>query len=1182
MKLLVPIMVEAVRVSRSNEDWKKTGLVTPNYSELEYTILGGNLEREPFSSDSPLKKGVHLHFILPDALTKGMEKDGSFFYPDIPNRWLITRIQRDTRTLQAMSVKQTSWVIESDYIGTDNRTGVRIATLEDEKRRYKYLGRAYPSGKKEEGDGSYLEHLTVFGNGDPAFSAYYPSCQSVLGYYDDLEGVEAGKLMYLVLGWYEEKEKDPLWGATKENWSQYMEKLSWTAEIPGDSPVPQEILCHSAALCIDWKGQDFDYPSDMPEGEVELTMGNTSVEALSALIARKAADETDAALPLERFLNALQYDALEKYNEPDGISKVEDAIEQRFFAGEAWGSTWSVRGKEGGEAAGEHQELTAQATGLLYELNTLQYEEDRLSAALASQREKLYGIFYRYFRKYEDPPSIDHPPTREDMKEAFLHMEEKTRKTLEEREQAAKARASKQAELEAYLTRELSGFYLESKADRMCYRAADPVLLFSGDGVKRSYAFGADGRFAQDGSLFCRLQEQCVEGLCVDVEGTEALITEESLFSMLPVFPDPVEMDSTWRKLLFEGLLMDTASAGLLAPAACGIAGKPCTQERLADLEQKIKAQILSVYTPGNCLDGAVGQAGENAGYRGTLPSVIALNYTDGEWNSLYLEWEGCFYPTKTDRQQDNSMDGWVFDGIDYQYEEELPVSAGPAFYRGRTVLTPHPQLVLADVLERQASNYKENPEIYEKLKKLQKALGDLNILAQSMGGLTDLFTGRKYGLQFPVMITSQDLMQDETAVHMVKSLRESGEPEGYTPAGEEGFFPIRAGFWKISRMRILSTFGFSQMIFTDKNRLWTSETMDAGGRMDNGAMLSPRISQPAYLRYEWETVLEQDGSPVCGYLIPSYVNRGLMLYDVDGTMRGSLRLHYEKNGKTKAVWAAAPLSGQSSFEDTYFSNEYLKEMARSVLQVSQQKEGAFQELLDFLDQRQSNICVEGNSHGEELSVLWGRPLVLARASVGLHVKGELCYRQESDDMEGYESDGFEKVKFPVYLGDAARTGDGLAGWYLEDGTQTFAKLYAPEGVKPLTEKTPGYVEYEKSLQLSLEEGEDAHIWALMEPEGVLTLRSGILPVQEEMLPALCCKKALEEMYLTIETYPVVSPQESLAVLCPEAKSGVWSFVCPDKDASYTEYENLSSEANVFGRERQTLMDGYLVKKKKV
>src|SRR5439155_1354385 len=101
-------------------------------------------------------------------------------------------------------------------------------------------------------------------------------------------------------------KKDPLYGyGTEDLWAARMAELGWClAQNPGGYPAatvcgvedvaaasappppfPTSTLCHAMTYGIDWRGPDADYESAVPTGQPKLAMGNTSTEALSALIA---------------------------------------------------------------------------------------------------------------------------------------------------------------------------------------------------------------------------------------------------------------------------------------------------------------------------------------------------------------------------------------------------------------------------------------------------------------------------------------------------------------------------------------------------------------------------------------------------------------------------------------------------------------------------------------------------------------------------------------------------------------------------------------------------------------------------------------------------------------------------------------------------------------------------------
>ncbi|CCI29145.1 hypothetical protein MICAH_5520003 [Microcystis aeruginosa PCC 9809] len=78
--------------------------VNPNIAHISEEIVS-----QPFQNQNLyLKAGIHLHWALPDALTKGIQdSDKKTVFPSVPNRWLVTR---------TLNGEKRQWVVESDYL----------------------------------------------------------------------------------------------------------------------------------------------------------------------------------------------------------------------------------------------------------------------------------------------------------------------------------------------------------------------------------------------------------------------------------------------------------------------------------------------------------------------------------------------------------------------------------------------------------------------------------------------------------------------------------------------------------------------------------------------------------------------------------------------------------------------------------------------------------------------------------------------------------------------------------------------------------------------------------------------------------------------------------------------------------------------------------------------------------
>jgi hypothetical protein len=227
--LIVPINVAALCVGNDTQPifeqtpYDFTQLPTSDDTEIpnisETVMTGDNVN---------LKPGIHLHWALPDALTHGVDQEGTgaMTFPPIPDRWLVTRIYTNLSNPAKPTNEIKSWVVESNYLSTSNpdpqRESITVPYLSNEPgaQPYRYMGRV--SDYEDWITGIHITRedvtgLSAIGYGIPEFSAFYQTCHSVLGFYDTgADLAELGNpgtdrlLAYHVVGWYSVPDNDPL------------------------------------------------------------------------------------------------------------------------------------------------------------------------------------------------------------------------------------------------------------------------------------------------------------------------------------------------------------------------------------------------------------------------------------------------------------------------------------------------------------------------------------------------------------------------------------------------------------------------------------------------------------------------------------------------------------------------------------------------------------------------------------------------------------------------------------------------------------------------------------------------------------------------------------------------------------------------------------------------------------
>jgi hypothetical protein len=149
--LLVPIHLDALCLKRSLSvveakvdfsrlpywDQNELRQINPDVVNISEELLARPFEDRGLQ----LKKGVHLHWALPDALTKGVIATDHTTFPAVPNRWLVSRSRSG-------KVEQ-QWIVESDYLHPDKpgkRSGSSAIPFPSETNGppFRYLGRKMP------------------------------------------------------------------------------------------------------------------------------------------------------------------------------------------------------------------------------------------------------------------------------------------------------------------------------------------------------------------------------------------------------------------------------------------------------------------------------------------------------------------------------------------------------------------------------------------------------------------------------------------------------------------------------------------------------------------------------------------------------------------------------------------------------------------------------------------------------------------------------------------------------------------------------------------------------------------------------------------------------------------------------------------------------------------------------
>ncbi len=1183
--LMVPVRVDALvletdlKVTETSADFSRLpyfdGIqdINPRKPYISETVLG-----KPFQNTNlNLERGVHLHWSLPDALTHGSQSGNDIEFPTVPNRWLVTRLRGETpgnRTVE----KQ--WVVQSDYLhpeGSRPQSDAITIPYEpraDEFQPFRYMGRVLPGGPEASTGASrdrYLERLTAVGYGDPQFAAFYPNCYSVFGFRDELPE-NIGEVVYQVIGWYGNGKSDRLKNllakleepdkfSTEKILKHLEDFLQWkTIQInPNSEPKsPEEMLCYAR---IGFKPKT---STDTPNlnSEIKIAVGNTGSETLAAYMGRLLGGNESQGL-IEDQLEALRISAFLRDKRLDTNAILKEARHERNFLPSGNQIIWKVQEESEGNLEKKISEtrtlLPAEIYLILNRLNSLQREYERALREIESMREQTFADWYKYMLAAYPPVNTneDYPPS-DDIKEFIrsnnirplrekiqttgvvsLEISENNQRVISASWEDPIQENSNRNSLANQLAQEINKilialrefnqtqllkesplrFVLIPVAGPRFWRPNEPVILLNGESVKSSERHGQDGRLNNESLLECELLE-----------------TPEKF-----------------------NTIQELAASGNF-----DLVSKAIDQVKI----QKNKT------------------AREHHGFN---------IWRQQPWNPLMIEWRAEIQSLKNKGNLDSVSNNYSGDFITDNYElrenePELSLRSGKGeliksaeSIVGRCILTPGAVKQFEERLETylleqdRASSVaelrekidnlvnEENPKtfgnnpVYTALKVYQE-LRKGNFLAQTLDGFHEALLMRKKTAQ---LVPAEPIAFDNSFTE--NEVRQAVHNSVLTaPAALNSFNPIRSGALKLTGLRILDSFGRFLDLTEDQIFLFKATSLSSPTHPEL-VWLPPRLCQPARLNFRFlsarETTNEMnsliESNPICGWLLPNNLDNSLLIYDDGGSLLGYINRALE--------WRSAP--GEiTPIEVENIENIHLRRMLQYLLA---RDANYFEDFLSTLNKALQNIDPENFAQNQSMAILLGRPIALLRASLNIELESlpalhqgwpalRQALLQEILDTEHRDKDEFNRVKFPIRLGEFKQFNDGLVGYWKEspDGTYQDNIFYAPqsdifEDQDLIRSRGEGH-----SLGQSLVD-EPQIVAILADPRGILHATTGVLPAKSISLPPEQYTAALEKIAAVFLRAPVITPAQRMTIPLPaEEANYTWSWL--EKDLS--RWREFSSE----------------------
>lgn len=1138
-KIIIPMKVLAYRV----KDEKLTvSQINPSYNTLGGPTLGKNITPQALTSTTKLPQGIHLHFVLPSGLKHGEKKseETAIKYPAVPDKFIITRMYVKKKDGKKIIVNDCN-IVDSSFVSKENKGGgVTIPFMDDKVDPYRYLGRQYsafesvPSLDMMNKEGHLVE-LNAIGPGDPLFNAYYPNCRGVFGYYDDLKNIPEedicdAVLTYSVIGYYSNADKDPF---SKVDSVKSMKQVLSVYNLSAEN----DTICNSCLLF----GEvcDINLSDNDPwftTKNVNMGVGRTTAEALSAILKGKYSNELDPNNDLERKLTSILYGMADETTQIDGNHKIDDSIHSYGFTSNAPFEIYhevifpkDVEFEDPIDVLSKLDDLNKQErkVGTLrrkleYEKNILYYLWEKYvdTSDRSPSKRKLLALIDDAKKRIDFIRNVEFPSISKDLEKKFVP-------ALQDALSKIKKKKKKKSE----------EIKIEETSAKPFYVPKDPVIMLFGDAVHKSFASIDEEGFEDDHTLYCLTSPLSCNGF----DNIKELISK---IDVNP-FNSDYENDE-YLKFLVMTVILDKIN---IIPRL-GISN--------LEIDRTTSENMLKVM----------------------------VNNTPKEEHALFMEWQTNFYNDYNDCDYDigDVRSSFEYGHTDYTYNGGIGDDLTKCF--GWSVLTPHGVHNLEEKL------------IKYGMEDLAGEIRDLPALSQNLGGFTINLLSLKYVFQLPMNFKDDITGEVQDRLDTRTEYYTEGDSERLAIEGTR-IIPLREGFLNFENLSIRTSFGNRTPVIEESLKyqadLYFSENLhpivtDASRNVY--CFLPLALTTPARLSSSFVSAANENitscslpgSSPIIAIIMPDLLNKNLNVYDSKGMFIGVLKKVF-RNIDARNI----PKSGVGRFmrvcseEDYEFCDERIKKFLETIIgkdplteeTTSIENSTYLPEIMNVVEYKLSNTIPTN-----QCDFIFGRILVLAEINIELEYYGgtQVAINKNNDNV--FDDKGLSEKEFPVMIGDIERVTDGVVcGFYGDDNN--FEKGFAAFGYD--TQKNEHLNAPHPKVCGSTPEKNvtPKKITLLLDPMQKVTLSTGFLPVEQIQINA--CHTDFSGMNLMSTEMNMLVSEKNRIQLPDFIKDEKFTREYPTRENNKVEYKTLNVEkaSPAIGTIDKTFItDGFIVKNK--
>lgn len=1049
-----------------------------------------------------LATGVHLHWSLPDALTRAsVDADArTIQFPAVPDRWLVIRFAAPPRASSDPAVPPPPRRITAFVVDAKSRRSGPLGQVPftHEPRWLTAMG-LLPGGLQTAADDRLPPDIHLQ-------AAYYPESQDRFGFHDSLADLfanrkildrrktanwQALRLSYLVIGSYRVAAEDPLARAADDD-----ARRQWIDAARLHVDLPEPLTVQRVPVLADAFSQarriDPALISVILPGTDESSERRDPVDALAGLqfepsralrstlekVHATIEQSTTIAARLQQIDISARADAIVIGEDSDGVPSrlvchgavvdvgpagayaglsgpdIQRSIEVAASASAAIESTFAeigggevfaiLRGGLDGEIAG-----AAGMQALPHLLHAAGFD-----GAPDEATDLEYVGTVQDAAVQPDPGGLQPTTT--------IRLVD--RRTKDGPRVPAGVPASGLANLRAQIKPAVIVVERRVIPRPRWHRPATPVICVEGHG--RSFRHGHDGRMRSDGRLQCRAGGQTVTSLTVAVKDASSASNCVHGHGLVEIDPGLRFEPAYVRALIFEAALLDPSNAA--RAAGLWMIG---ADQTIADLPARAALAFQAAsegWWPAADPDAA--PAADLKAFAGTLPAPLAVTPWRAPWLPLYAEVDYTFTPAVSLSTTNITLE-------DLDPRILAPQSFPAVAVRTRQVLASALPATLQSAIQRIKSRFDGVAERAAQLAQIVRRLASLDLLTVALPELDP-------------------------------ALRAAGHA-------------LRGGNLSVTALRLVDTFG---------------QVHELGPVQSE---LPPRLTHwsRVHTRLVDRTSAADAGpltSPICGYFLFDSVEQALEVFDPAGAPLGQLR--HDRIAAT-SHWEAAPSRTGTAL--AAIAPPVLKDIVTLLTAPKTlTTPSALVDTLHVLDTARFTVArrLPGD---DQRGLLCRRPVLVLRARLTLELRGA-----GPSDAPALNVPAKAPDRVMVRLGSLDQIDDALLGYFAATPQGAWHLHVVPDVAgKAWTTGETRHPLIDTSAVLDLIPGQPREVFLLLDGASTFHVQAGLLPRKRIDVSEVVPPRTLAHLLPTLRIGPVLFDTAHPRIAAPALPGNTWSFV---------------------------------------